>query len=184
MYQPDTIQRLRPRIACCRQGARSPAASARIHPVLPLSSPSKQSKKICPADTATRSWRNSGRIRAFTSRNEDAKSSSVASTDAAVIHDLPIMEIHGFGRPSKTQLSCQAVGLIDHRQAVFETIYRATVLAAPTSRCRTGGSVQQVLSRRLRRRFDDTFVAAFFRRCSDKLHRHFRHRYYLSNVSL
>src|ERR1019366_4986547 len=41
------------------------------------------------ADAVTRSWRNKERSRAFTSRNDDAQSSSVASTDAPAIHDPP-----------------------------------------------------------------------------------------------
>jgi hypothetical protein len=47
---------------------------------------------------------NSGRIRAFTSRNEDAQNSNVASIDAPVIHDLRIMETHGFRSQQKAQL--------------------------------------------------------------------------------
>src|ERR1019366_2440220 len=69
-----------------RHGPRSPAASARIQPVLRGSLPSNPSKKFH-ADAATRSWRNNGRIRAFTSRNEDAQSPSVVSIDAPTIHD-------------------------------------------------------------------------------------------------
>src|SRR5665811_2071589 len=71
-----------------RHGPRSPAASARIQPVLRGSLPSNPSKKFH-ADAATRSWRNNGRIRAFTSRNEDAQSPSVVSIDAPTIHDPP-----------------------------------------------------------------------------------------------
>jgi hypothetical protein len=41
--------------------------------------PSSPSKKLF-ADAATRSWRNTGRIRVFTSRSDDAHSSSVATT--------------------------------------------------------------------------------------------------------
>src|SRR6187455_1494747 len=81
-------QRPRPRIACWRHGPGSPAASARIHPVLRRSSPSTPSRNK-PADAATRSWVNSGRIRVFTSRSEDAQSSSVVSIEAPHIHDLP-----------------------------------------------------------------------------------------------
>src|ERR1035437_6118613 len=80
--------RPRPWIACSRHGPRSPAASARIQPVLRGSLPSNPSKKFH-ADAATRSWRNNGRIRAFTSRNEDAQSPSVVSIDAPTIHDPP-----------------------------------------------------------------------------------------------
>ena len=43
----------------------------------------------CPADSATRCWLNSGPIRAFTSRSDDAHSSKVVSTDAPAIYDLP-----------------------------------------------------------------------------------------------
>src|SRR3954453_22058948 len=82
-------QRPRPRIACCRQGPGSPAASARIHPVLRRSAPSSPSRNR-PADAATRSCVNNGRIRAFTSRSDAAQSSSVSSIDAPLIHALPI----------------------------------------------------------------------------------------------
>src|SRR6185312_9874789 len=64
------------------------AASARIQPVFRGSLPRSPSRNIS-ADAATRSWLNNGRIRAFTSRNDDAQSSSVVSTDAPAIHDLP-----------------------------------------------------------------------------------------------
>src|SRR3954469_17545421 len=82
-------QRPRPRIACCRKGSGSPAASARIHPVLRRSAPSSPSRNR-PADAATRSCVNSGRIRSFTSRSDAAQSSSVSSIDAPLIHALPI----------------------------------------------------------------------------------------------
>src|SRR6187401_1390555 len=78
----------RPRIACCRQGPGSPAASARIQPVLRRSCPSSPSRNR-PADAATRSCVNNGRIRAFTSRSDAAQSSSVSSIDAPLIHPLP-----------------------------------------------------------------------------------------------
>src|SRR5208283_4526159 len=81
-------QRPRPRIACWRHGPGSPAASARIHPVLRGSFPSNPSRNFH-ADAVTRSWRNKERSRAFTSRNDDAQSSSVVSTDAPAIHDPP-----------------------------------------------------------------------------------------------
>src|SRR5271169_2190597 len=80
--------RPRPRIACWRHGPGSPAASARIQPVLRGSFPSNPSKNFH-ADAATRSWPNKGRSCAFTSRSEDAQSSSVASIDAPAIHDPP-----------------------------------------------------------------------------------------------
>ena len=54
--------RPRPKIACCRHGPGSPAASARIHPVLRGSSPNSPSRN-CPAEAATRSCVNNGRIR-------------------------------------------------------------------------------------------------------------------------
>src|SRR4051795_7867710 len=82
-------QRPRPRIACCRQEPGSPAASARIHPVLRRSAPSSPSRNR-PADAATRSCVNNGRMRAFTSRSDDAHSSNVSSIDAPLIHTLPI----------------------------------------------------------------------------------------------
>ena len=68
-------------MACCRHGPGSPAPSARIHPVLRRSSPRSPSRNN-PAETATRSWLNKGRSRAFTSRSDDAHSSSVCSMDA------------------------------------------------------------------------------------------------------
>src|SRR6476659_5690953 len=80
--------RPRPRIACWPHGPESPAASARIQPVFRGSLPRSPSRNFS-ADAATRSWLNNGRIRAFTSRNDDAQSSSVVSTDAPAIHDLP-----------------------------------------------------------------------------------------------
>src|SRR5665213_783200 len=86
-------QRPRPRIACWRHGPGSPAASARIHPVLRRSSPSRPSRNK-PAEAATRSWLNKTPIRALTSRSDDAHNSSVASIDAPDIHDLP-----NHGRP-------------------------------------------------------------------------------------
>src|SRR4051812_1349042 len=77
-----------PRIACCRQGPGSPAASARIQPVLRRSAPNSPSRNR-PAEAATRSCVNNGRIRAFTSRNDAAHSSNVSSIDAPLIHPLP-----------------------------------------------------------------------------------------------
>src|SRR4029077_3325251 len=81
--------------ACCRHGPGSPAASARIHPVLRRSSPSRPSTNR-PAFNAVRSCSNNGRIRFFTSRSDDAHNASVVSIDAPVIHDLRIMVTHGF----------------------------------------------------------------------------------------
>src|SRR3954447_14265970 len=88
LRKASAFQRPRPRIACCRQGPESPAASARIQPVLRRSSPSSPSRNR-PADAATRSCVNKGRIRAFTSRSDAAQSSSVSSIDAPLIHPLP-----------------------------------------------------------------------------------------------
>ena len=96
-------QRRRPKIACWRQGPGSPATSARVHPVLRRSSPSKPSKKAL-AETAPRSWVNNGRIRAFTSGNVDAQSSSVASIDKPGVHDLRITETHCFRNQVELQL--------------------------------------------------------------------------------
>ena len=48
-----------------------------------------------PAFNTARSCANSGRILLFTSRSDDAHSSSVASIDAPIIHDLRIMVTHG-----------------------------------------------------------------------------------------
>jgi len=80
--------RPRPKIACWRQGPGSLAASARIQPVLRGSFPKSPSRNR-PAEAATRSWPNNGRIRAFTSRSEDAQSSSVVPINAPAIHDPP-----------------------------------------------------------------------------------------------
>ena len=83
----DVAQRIsashwpRPSTDCCRHGPGSPAASARIQPVLRRSSPSRPSRKS-PAETAIRSCLNSERIRVLTSRSDEAQSSSVASIDA------------------------------------------------------------------------------------------------------
>jgi hypothetical protein len=49
-----------------------------------------------PAEAATRPWQNKERIRAFTSRSDDAKSSSVSSIDAPIHHDLHVMGAHRF----------------------------------------------------------------------------------------
>ncbi|OAV50293.1 hypothetical protein A6U98_22910 [Rhizobium sp. WYCCWR10014] len=78
-------------------------ALPRIQPVLRHSSPSESSRNWL-AEFATRSSVNSGRIRAFASRNEDAQSSSVASIDTPVIHDLRIMETHGVRHSTHMQL--------------------------------------------------------------------------------
>src|SRR5882762_8493128 len=96
-------QSLRPRIACCRHGPGSPAASARIQPVLRCSSPSRPSRNR-PAFLATRSCPNNGRIRFFTSRSDAAHNASVSSIDAARAHDLRIMVAHGFRYLQKGQL--------------------------------------------------------------------------------
>jgi hypothetical protein len=79
------------------------AASARIQPVLRRSSPSRPSRNN-PAEAATRSCVNNGRISALTARSEDAQSSSVASIDNPVIHDLLIMVNHGFRDRKNMQL--------------------------------------------------------------------------------
>jgi hypothetical protein len=90
-------------MACWRQGPGSPAASAGIQPVLRRKVPSRPSRNK-PAEAATRSCVNKDRIRAFTSRSEDAQSSSVASIKAPVIHDLRIMETPRFRGHEKLQL--------------------------------------------------------------------------------
>src|ERR1700712_3070305 len=77
-------QRPRPRMACWRQGPASPAASARIQPVLRRSGPSRPSRNAC-ADAATRSCVNNGRIRLFTSRSDEAHRSNVISSEAVLI---------------------------------------------------------------------------------------------------
>lgn len=96
-------QRPQPRMACCRQGPGSPAASARIQPVLRRSLPRRPSRKN-PAEAATRSWVNSALIRLFTSRSEDAQSSSVASIDAPAICALQILQAHRFRVAKQMQL--------------------------------------------------------------------------------
>src|ERR1700760_1290458 len=78
-------QRARPRIACWRHGPLSPAASARIQPVLRRSDPSRPSRNAF-ADTATRSCVNTGRIRSLTSRSDEAHRSNVVSNEATLIH--------------------------------------------------------------------------------------------------
>jgi hypothetical protein len=75
-------------MACCRHGPGSPAASARIQPVLRRSAPSRPSTNS-PAERAIRSCRNSGRIRALASRSDEAHSSSATSKDAPVIARAP-----------------------------------------------------------------------------------------------
>src|SRR6201997_3976069 len=76
----------RPRIACWRQGPGSPAASARIQPVLRGSLPNSPSRN-CPTEAATRSCVNSRRMRCLASRNDEAHSVSVSSTDAPPISE-------------------------------------------------------------------------------------------------
>src|SRR5271165_1868616 len=78
-------QRPRPRIACWRHGPGSPAASARIQPVLRCSGPSRPSRNE-PVDAATRSCVNKGRIRCLASRSDDAHTSNVLSSEAPLIH--------------------------------------------------------------------------------------------------
>ena len=56
------------------------------------------------AESAIRSCVKSGRVHAFTSRNEDAQSSSVASIEAPIIHDLRSMETRRFRSQTKAQL--------------------------------------------------------------------------------
>ena len=77
----------RPRIVRCLRGA---------HPSGLATLVAKQPVHKQPAFNAARSCANSGRIRRFTSRSDDAHNSSVASIEAPVIHDLQIMVIHGF----------------------------------------------------------------------------------------
>jgi hypothetical protein len=47
---------------------------------------------------------NKGRIRALTSRSDNAHGSNVVSIDVPDIHDLRIMVAHRFSEPQKTQL--------------------------------------------------------------------------------
>jgi hypothetical protein len=79
-------------MACWRQGPGSPAASARIQPVLRRSGPSSPSRNRA-AEAATRDWVNKGLIRPLTSRSDDAHSSSVVSIDAAICA-LPVARDH------------------------------------------------------------------------------------------
>jgi hypothetical protein len=88
-------------IACWRHGPGSSAASARIQPVLRGSFPNKPSRN-CPAEPATRFCVNSGPIRPFTSRNAEARNSSVVSTDTPAI--FPIRMTHRVRNQLKTQL--------------------------------------------------------------------------------
>ena len=74
-------------------GARVSGGFRTHQPVLRRSSPSSPSKNRF-ADAATRSCVNSSRIRPFTSRSDDAHSSSVVSIDAPVIHGLPTIETY------------------------------------------------------------------------------------------
>src|SRR5450756_3223071 len=97
----------RPRMACWRQGPGSPAASARIQPVLRRSPPSSPSRNK-PAEAATRSWVNNGAIRALTARSDDAQSSSVVSIEIPVIHDLRIMVTDGSDDRRKRNCSARA----------------------------------------------------------------------------
>src|SRR4051794_25175053 len=78
-------QRARPRIACWRYGPLSPAASARIQPVLRRSGPSRPSRNAF-AEAAIRSCVNNGRIRPLTARSDEAHRSNVVSSDATLIH--------------------------------------------------------------------------------------------------
>src|SRR3954452_24935663 len=72
-------------MAWWRHGPLSPAASARIQPVLRRSGPSRPSRNAC-ADAATRSCVNNGRIRSLTSRSDEAHRSNVVSNEATLIH--------------------------------------------------------------------------------------------------
>src|SRR4029077_4190695 len=82
---------------------RSPAASARIHPVLRRSGPSRASRNSS-ADAAVRSCWNSGLIHPLTSRNDGAQRSSRASIAPPVVHDPRIMVTHGFRVHPQSQL--------------------------------------------------------------------------------
>ncbi len=62
----------------------SPAASARIHPVLRCSVPGRPSRNS-PAEAATRSCVNKGHIRAFTSRSDEAHNSNAVSIEAPAV---------------------------------------------------------------------------------------------------
>lgn len=89
--------------AQARHGPGSPAAFARIRPVLRGSLPNSPSRN-CPAADSTRSCVNSGRMRCLASRNDEAHSVSVPSTDAPPIIRSRIMVAHGFRALKKLQL--------------------------------------------------------------------------------
>ncbi len=84
-------------------GPGSPAASARIQPVLRRSGPSRPSRNR-PAETATRSCVNSGRIRRFTSRSEQAHNASASSTATPATRDLRTVPTQQIRNRSKMQL--------------------------------------------------------------------------------
>src|SRR3954468_6041833 len=98
----------RPRMACWRHGPLSPAASARIQPVLRRSGPSRPSRNAY-ADAATRSCVNKGRIRSLTSRSDEAHNSNVVSSDAALIH-LPSQSPRKVG--IKQQIATVVLGCV------------------------------------------------------------------------
>src|SRR4051812_32308367 len=102
-------QRPRPRMACCRHGPRSPAASARIQPVLRRSGPSSPSRNP-PADAATRSCVNKRRIRTLASRSDDAHSSSVVSIDAPLTVS-PSAKVSNASGQQKCSCNASVMGL-------------------------------------------------------------------------
>src|SRR3954468_20279662 len=137
-------QRPHPRIACCRQGPGSPAASARIQPVLRRSSPSSPSRNT-PAEAATHSCVNNGRIRAFTSRNDAAHSSNVSSIDAPLIHPLPT--IREKIRTPRQKCNCSVRLLLSRGFVVedqFEAGERYTQLFYNSAHPPTGFAVTEI----------------------------------------
>src|SRR5688500_3661615 len=99
-------QRLRPSTACCRQGPGSPAASARIQPVLRRSGPSSPSRKAA-AEAATLAWPNRRRMCAFTACSSADQRSSDCSTDSADIGSpLPL----GRDQMGPLRCNCNASG--------------------------------------------------------------------------
>src|SRR5215218_4165036 len=87
--KPSASQWLRPSTACCRHGPGSPAASARIQPVLRRSGPSRPSTKAA-AEAATLGCANDGRIRALTPLSSPDQSPNTCSTKAPDIAAPPL----------------------------------------------------------------------------------------------
>ena len=85
---PAQDRLLPPRTGIARRFRAHPARLAPLVPQQPVEEQARRGRHPL--------LRNNGRIRAFTSRSDDAQSSSVVSIDAPAIHDLQIMVAHGF----------------------------------------------------------------------------------------